>query len=123
MTTQHRDDVSALSGSFVGGCAAHGPNCQINKILVAYTPTVQHSILNTILANKTDTNAGTSCLGSNFAVIQFTNWSATAAPFHGDYQVIQDVPVVSGAIVYKNPITGDSILLIFHIFKDLHYNA
>ena len=75
---------------------------------------VKHSIPNTISANETDTNADTSCLGSNFAVLRFTNRSATVAPYHSEYQSIQNVPIVSGATVYDNPDNGESILLIVH---------
>jgi hypothetical protein len=121
------DDVSALSGSLVGGRTAAGQHRNVKKVRVINSvqhtndPVVQHSIPNTISANETDTNADTCCLGNNYAVLRFTNRSATVAPYHDNYKVIDNVSILTGATVYDNPDTGESVLLIVHeqLYEDV----
>jgi hypothetical protein len=121
LTSRGTDDVSELSASLVGGRTAAGQHRHnINKVRVISsvhhdnTPSVKHSIPHTSAYNETDSNADTCCLGSNFAVLRYTNRSATVAPFHDAYTALTDVPIVSGATVYDDPTTNKSILLIIH---------
>ena len=122
LTRTNGDDVSVLTESLVGGRTASGQhrNNHVKKVRVINsvhhdtTPSVQQSNPNTISANETDSNADTCCLGSNFAVLRYTNRSATVAPFHDGYDALTNIPIVSGVTVYDDPITNQSTLLIIH---------
>ena len=121
LTSRVTDDVSVLSASLVGGRTAAGQHRHnINKVRVISsahhdnTSSVKHSVPHTSALNETDSNADTCCLGSNFAILRYTNRSANVAPFHDDYTALTDVPIVSGATVYDDPNTNTSVLLIIH---------
>jgi hypothetical protein len=121
LTSGKTDDVSVLTTSLIGGRTAAGQNKHnINTVRVISSvhhndkPNAQHSVPHTMSYNETDSNADTCCLGNNFAVLQYTNRSATVAPFHADYAALTNVPIVTGATVYDDPYTNTSILLIIN---------
>ena len=80
----------------------------------------QNSVLNVvestpgaIALNESDTNADTCCLGQNFAILSYTNRTADVYPYDSSYEPILNVPIVSGATVYKHD-NGKSYLLVIN---------
>ena len=47
-------------------------------------------------------------------MIAETGTTCTVEPFHGDYEGFRNIPIVTACTAYDDPITGESILLIFH---------
>ena len=57
-------------------------------------------------ANKCYTNADTCCLGKNFVILEFIQRAADVYVYIKDIAPIVGVPIVSGATVWDNPVTG-----------------
>jgi len=56
-----------------------------------------------------DTRADTSCLGANFRYV-----SDRGDGFHGEFDTLQDVPIVRGVTGWKDPSTGKPYLLFIN---------
>ena len=63
---------------------------------------------------ESDSHADTCALGSNFLLVETTEWTCTVQPFHEDYAAQEDIPVVTGATAYDDPDSGETVILIFH---------
>ncbi len=71
-------------------------------------------IPNTMAENECDTNADTCCLGKNFVVIAPTFRTADVYAYDTNIKPIENLPNVSGATAYNDPITGTTHILVFH---------
>ena len=69
--------------------------------------------------NEMDSNADTSCLGSNFVILSYTQRTADVYPYDSSYEPMHNVPIVTGATVYTDPKTGSSFILIIN--EGLYY--
>jgi hypothetical protein len=69
--------------------------------------------------NECDTNADTCCLGKNFVVLAATLRTADVYAYDTSIQPVENVPIVSGATAYDDPITGKTFILVFH--ESLYY--
>ena len=58
-------------------------------------------------------NTDTWCLGKNFITLAFTNRTAGFYPYETSYEMINDVPIVSGTTSYDHN-GGNTYILIFH---------
>ncbi len=74
---------------------------------------------NTMAENKCDTNADTCCLGKNFVVLAPTFRTADVYAYDMSISPIENVPIVTGATAYDDPITGNTYILVFH--KSLYF--
>ena len=61
-----------------------------------------------------DTHADTTVLGLNCVVLSYTGKAYEVSPYSSQYEVVQNVPVVTGATVWTNAADGTAYLLIFH---------
>ena len=68
----------------------------------------------TVAANECDTNADTCCLGSNFCVLQHTNRQADVYSYDTNLKPTLDIPIVSGATAYDDPISGNTFILVLN---------
>ena len=69
----------------------------------------------TIGTNELDTNADTCCAGSNFIVLSMTRRTADVYPYDSEsYKPLHNVPIVSSATAYTDPITGHTYILILN---------
>ena len=71
-------------------------------------------IPNTMAENECDTNADTCCLGKNFVVLEPTFRTADVYAYDTSIKPVENVPIVSGATAYDDPITGKTYILVFH---------
>ena len=69
---------------------------------------------NTSANNECDTNADTCCLGKNFVVLQATFRTADVFAYDTSIKPIENVPIVSAATAYDDPVTGDTVILVFN---------
>jgi hypothetical protein len=74
---------------------------------------------NTSADNECDTNADTCCLGKNFIVLNATFRTADVYAYDASIKPIENVPTVSGATAYDDPITGHTFILVFN--ESLYY--
>ena len=63
--------------------------------------------------NECDTDADTCCLGKNFKIYQRTNRSAEVYSYDPKAPP-KIIPIVTGATSYDDPITEETIVLLFH---------
>ncbi len=68
----------------------------------------------TTTLNECKTNADTCCLGKNFAVLQATFRTANVYAYDTLIQPIENLPIVSGATAYDDPITEATYSLVFN---------
>ena len=61
-----------------------------------------------------DTHADTTVLGLNCVVLSYTGKECKVSPYSSQYEVVQNVPVVTGATVWTNASDGTAYLMIFH---------
>ena len=61
-----------------------------------------------------DTHANTTMLGSNCVVLSYTGKEYKVSPYSSQYEAVQNVTVVTGAMVWTNAADGTAYLLIFH---------
>jgi hypothetical protein len=59
-------------------------------------------------------NADTCCLGKNFVVLHATFRTADVYAYDTSIKPIENVPIVSGATAYDDPVSGDTFILVFH---------
>lgn len=76
---------------------------------------------NTAANNECDSNADTCCLGKNFVVLQATYRTADVYAYDSSIQPIENVPIVSGATAYDDPMSGDTFILVFN--EALYYGT
>ena len=85
-------------------------------------PNVEQPIPGVISSNEMDSNADTCCAGSNFVVLQMTRRTADVYPYDvSNYKPIYNVPIVSAATAYDDPITGKTYILVLH--ECLYYGS
>ena len=61
-----------------------------------------------------DTHADTTVLGSNCVVLSYMGKECEVSPYSSEYKAVWNVPVVTGATVWMNPMDGTAYLLVFH---------
>ena len=81
--------------------------------------TFKSSPPNTSAWNETDSNADTCCLGKNFTVIKYTERTADVYPYNTSYQPLQNVPIVTGATAWDDPVDGKTWILVIN--EGLYY--
>ena len=64
--------------------------------------------------NESDSNADTCCLGTNFCVLEYTTRTADVYPYDDSYKPLTNVPIVTGATAWTDPVTSITYVLIFH---------
>ena len=75
----------------------------------------------TIASNETDSNADTCCLGTNFVIMNYTSRMADVFPYDSSYAPLKNVPIVTGATAWDDPITKATYILVFH--ESLYYGT
>jgi hypothetical protein len=70
--------------------------------------------VNTKAENECDTNADTCCLGRNFVVLNSTFRTADVYAYDTSIKPIENVPIVSGATAYDDPVSGMTYILVFN---------
>ena len=73
---------------------------------------------NVLAWNECGTDADTCCLGQNFVIYQRTNRTAEVYSYDPKAPP-KTVPIVTGATCYDDPISGESLILLFH--ESLYY--
>ena len=68
----------------------------------------------TVATNEMDSNADTCCLGSNFLILEFTNRQADVYPYDKSYRPATNIPIVTGATAWTDPMSHDTFILVFH---------
>ena len=76
---------------------------------------------NTVAPNETDSNADTCCLGKNFLVVNVMTRMADVYAYDKSIAPIENVPTLSGATAYDDPVTGETYILVFH--ESLYYGT
>ena len=71
--------------------------------------------------NECDTDADTCCLGKNFIVYKYTRRTADVYAFDKSYAPSTNVPIVTGATAYDDPISGRTFILLFN--EALYYGS
>ena len=61
-----------------------------------------------------DTHTDMTVLGLNCVVLSYMGKECEVSPFSSEYEAVWNVPVVTGATVWTNPIDGTAYLLVFH---------
>ena len=61
-----------------------------------------------------DMHADTTVLGYNCVVLSYTGKECEVSPYSSEYKAVQNIPVVTGAMVWTNPMEGTAYLLVFH---------
>ena len=60
-------------------------------------------------------HADTTVLGSNCVVLSYTEKECEVSPYSSEYEAVWNVPVVTGATVWTNPMDGTAYVLVFHV--------
>ena len=60
-----------------------------------------------------DNHADMTCFGSNFMPISYTGQSCDVLPFSETYAARKDIPIVTAATAWDDPMTGETTMLIF----------
>ena len=71
--------------------------------------------------NELDTNADTCCLGTNFVVISYTTRTADVYAYDTSIKPKENIPIVTGATAYDDPVTGETFILIVN--EGLYYGT
>ena len=71
--------------------------------------------------NECDTSADTCCHGKNFIVLNATYRNADVYAYDTSIKPIENVPIVSGATAFYDPVSGTMLILVFH--ESLHYGT
>jgi hypothetical protein len=135
ISVSQRSQVSQMTSgqpSVIGGRNAQAQNRQNRRIAAVTTQRhVQSATLvnrqfdtpppNTSANNECDTNADTCCLGKNFVVLHATFRTADVYAYDTSIKPIENVPIVSAATAYDDPMTGDTFILVFN--EALYYGS
>ena len=110
---------STSNGSQFGSGAYKRPRISgimsVRRIKQVRSDIIQGTTLTDAKARiESDSHADTCALGSNFLLVETTEWTCTVQPFHEDYAAQDNIPVVTGATAYDDPATGETVILIFH---------
>ena len=76
---------------------------------------------NTSGINACDTDADTCCLGKNFIVYKYTRRTADVYAYDKSYSPATNIPIVTGATAYDDPISGKTFILLFN--EALYYGT
>ena len=71
--------------------------------------------VNTSADNECDANADTCCLGPNFVVLHHTFRRADMYAYDSSIKPIENIPIITRATDYDNPVTRDAFILVVHI--------
>ena len=66
-----------------------------------------------------DSHADTCCMGNEVLVVNETNRMVNVTPFLKSLGVVKKVPIISAAVAYDDPRSGEVFILIFH--QALHF--
>jgi hypothetical protein len=86
-------------------------------IASTYKPTQTNyttTMPNTVAQIEIDNHADTTCFGSNFTAIEFTGDMCEVSPFSNEYQTMTNIPVATAATAWDDPISGETIILLFN---------
>ena len=72
-------------------------------------------------SNECDTNADTCCLGRNFKVLEYTRRTADVYAYDKSIKPIENVPIVSGATAWDDPISGQTYIIVIN--EALYYGT
>jgi hypothetical protein len=61
-----------------------------------------------------DSHADTSVIGNNCRVISYTDKTCKVAPYHPNYDSMEDIPIVQAGTAYDDPNTGETVILIIN---------
>ena len=61
-----------------------------------------------------DSHADTCILGSNFKLIELTGEVVDVVPYHEQYEAKKEMPIVSAAMAWTHPDTGETFSLDYH---------
>ena len=75
----------------------------------------------TTAENECDSNADTCCLGPNFVILEYTRRTADVYSYDKSAKPIENVPIVSAATAWDDPITGETYILV--IKEALYYGT
>lgn len=64
--------------------------------------------------SELDSHADTCCVGDNALVLYYHNRTVSVAPFLHSFGTEDQVPIVTAAIAYDDPITAQTYILIVH---------
>lgn len=119
-----RSQVSQITGnnSIMGGRNEQASNRDARRAAAVFTNRHVRSTErswndpppNTTAENECDTNADTCCLGKNFVVLAPTFRTADVYAYDTSIKPVENVPIVSGATAYDDPVTGNTYILVFH---------
>ena len=132
VSVTQRSQVSQLTtgNSIIGGRNEQANNRQLRRAgavmtkrhIEASTPVMkswQDPPAGTVADNECDTNADTCCLGKNFVVLHATFRTADVYAYDTSIRPIENVPIVTGATAYDDPITNQTYILVFN--ESLYY--
>jgi hypothetical protein len=107
-----------------GGTAERTPGCRSSDTAASTngaraTKAWTDPPVNTRADNECETNADTCCLGQNFLVLNLTYRTADVYAYDTSIKPIENVPIVSGATVFDDLLTGNTYILVFH--ESLYY--
>ena len=71
--------------------------------------------------NECDTNADTCCLGQNFVILEYTRRTADVYAYDKSIKPLENVPIVSGATAWDDPITKQTVILVIN--EALYYGT
>ena len=74
-------------------------------------PETGGTVINHTAKCEMDTRADTSCVGSNFRILEYTGQTCDFYPFHSRYKSIKNVPVVQAVTAYDDD-NGNTHLLV-----------
>lgn len=87
---------------------------QTRKLAKLLTSTPNPTTPNTRARCELDSHADTTCFGSNFIPIGWTDITCTVSPYSDEYEAKTDVPIAHAATAYDDPVTGQTTILIFY---------
>ena len=75
----------------------------------------------TVGQNESDSNEDTCCLGSNFIILKCTQRTADVYPYDSSYKQMTNVPIVTGATAWTDPLDNKVYILVFN--ESLYYGT
>jgi hypothetical protein len=134
ISVSQRSQVSQMTSgqSAMGGRNEQAQNRQNRRIAAVTTQryvrsstpmfkTFENPPENTRANNECDTNADTCCLGKNFVVLQATYRTADVYAYDASIKPIENVPIVTGATAFDDPVSGITFILVFN--ESLYYGS
>jgi hypothetical protein len=87
---------------------------QTRKLAKLFTSTPNPTTPNFRSRCELDSHADTTCFGSNFVPLGWTDITCTVSPYSDDYEAKTDIPIAHAATAYDDPVTGRVTILIFY---------